>query len=606
MPSQIPEETIEEIKKGNDIVDIVGEYVQLKKQGRNFFGLCPFHGEQTPSFSVTQDKQIFHCFGCGKGGNVVTFVMEIEGYSFIQAIEFLANKSGHVLPGMDVQAEQSPYKREQNDVLKAYEWLSKLYHHLLRHTKEGKEGYNYLLSRGFTDDIIDKFQLGFSPGSKDFIAEFLEKKGFHKQLMVKAGILSVNEQDVVTDRFRSRVIFPIRNHLGKCIAFGGRTITNQEPKYLNSPETDLFQKGKLLYNFDLARSAIRKEQKAVLFEGYMDVISAYKAGVHNGVATLGTSITESQAKLLRRYVDTVVICYDADKAGVQAAYKAAKLLKSVNCTVKVATMPNNLDPDEYIGQYGADRFKQDVLDASDTYMTFLMKFLAKDYNLHLEGDRIQYVERILDEIALMERPIEREYYLKELSNQFDLSLDTLSLEVRNRLKKTVSKPDNQRQVSHTKITKGAFSNKKLLPAFHNAERRLIAYMLHNQSICEKVKEEIGGLFNIDDHKVIVTYLYAYYEEGHSPDVSNFIEKLPDTTIQNLVVQIAMIPVLDNISDREINDYIRTIKAEQGDHAKIKSLKAEQRLAEKQKDPVKAAQIGMEILSIQKRLKNFNG
>ncbi|WP_053219141.1 DNA primase [Virgibacillus senegalensis] len=604
MSGQIPEETIEEIRKANDIVDIVGEYVQLKKQGSNYFGLCPFHGEKTPSFSVTQDKQIFHCFGCQKGGNVVTFVMEMEGFSFYEALKHLAEKSGHSLPDSYQPAGQSEKVSPENQsVLHAYEWLTKLYHHLLRHTKEGKAGYQYLIDRGFTDEVIDTFQLGFSPNSKEFIVQFLEKKGFHPQTMVKAGLLAMNDQQEVSDRFRGRVIFPIRNHLGKTVGFGGRSINNLEPKYLNSPESELFHKGKLLYNFDLARSNIRKREEAVLFEGYADVISAYTAGVTNGVATLGTAITEAQAKLLRRYVDTVVICYDADSAGIQASYKAAKILKKAGCTVKVANMPNGMDPDEFIQQNGAERFRKEVVDVSDTYMSFLMRYLKKDYNLNLEGDRIQYVESVLDEVALIERPVEREHYLKELANEFELSMDTLSQEIAARRQKIGHKQDKMVQKSNTSMATATYSQKKLLPAYHNAEKQLIAYMLNNPSIAEKVKDELGGSFNVEQHQVIVTYLYAYYEEGNGADVSQFLERLPDPSIQSSVVQIAMMPIHQDISDREINDYIRLIRVEHSDEATIKTLKAEQKLAEKQNDPVKAAQIAMQILEIRKQMKN---
>lgn len=606
MAGQIPDETVEEIRKSNDIVDTVGEYVQLKKQGRNFFGLCPFHGENTPSFSVTQDKQIFHCFGCGKGGNVITFLMEIEGYSFYQAIKHLADKSGYQIPEHLQQGQDNNnISKENQDILSAYEWLAKLYHHLLRHTKEGKEGYQYLKDRGFTDETIDTFQLGFAPNSKDFIVQFLEKKGFHSQSMVKAGLLSSNEKSEVSDRFRGRVIFPIRNHLGKSIAFGGRTIKDQEPKYLNSPETELFQKGKMLYNFDLARSHIRKGNQAILFEGYLDVISANQAGVKNGVATLGTSITELQSKLLRRYVDTVIICYDADNAGIQASYKAAKMLRNAGCHVKVANVKNGMDPDDYIKEYGPDRFKSEVIDSSDTYMAFAMRYLKKDYNLNFEGDRIQYVESVLDEIAAIDRPVEREYYLNELAKEFELSLDTLTQELMSRRQKVGAKQDNSSKKGHTSKTKSFKQSGKLLPAFHNAERQLIAYMLKDDSIADKVQEELGGSFNVDGHKILVTYLYAYYEEGNSPNLSRFIERLPDTALHDLVVQISMIPVHLDISDREINDYIRIIYSEQSDKAKIKALIAEQKLAEQQSDPVKAAKIAMQIIEIRKQLKNTN-
>ncbi|MBM7554740.1 DNA primase [Thalassobacillus pellis] len=603
MAGHIPEETIEEIRKSNDIVDVVGEYVQLKKQGRNYFGLCPFHGEKTPSFSVSPDKQIFHCFGCGKGGNAFTFLMELEGYDFLQAVSHLAEKSGHQISEQIASREQaSPKNEEDQSILEAHQWLGKLYHHLLKHTKEGKEALDYLMSRGFTEDMIDRFQLGYAPNSKTFVVEFLEKKGFHSQLMAKAGLLSVNDSGEYTDRFRGRVIFPIRNHLGKTVAFGGRSIRDQEPKYLNSPETSLFHKGKLLYNFDLARSAIRKEESIVLFEGYVDVISAYQAGVQNGVGTLGTSITEQQAKLIRRYVEQAIICYDGDKAGIEATVKASRLLKNTGCSVKVARLPDGMDPDDFIKEFGAERFLREVIQASDTFMAFMMRYLRRDYNLQLEGDRIAYVEKVVKEIAGLDKAIEREHYLRELANDFELSLETLKTETLQYRKKSGYKQDSQSQKNYSGNTWNNTSEKKLLPAFHNAERTLIAYMLKDANIADKVQDELGGGFNINDHQVIVTYLYAYYEEGNEPDVSHFVEMLPDNGLKSLVIKLAMMPVQDEISDREINDYIRLIRTEHSDKQGIKSLEEQQKQAEQQNDPIKAAEIAMKIIQLKRQLK----
>ncbi|WP_079708475.1 DNA primase [Paraliobacillus ryukyuensis] len=605
MAGQIPEETVDEIRRSNDIVDVVGEYVSLKKQGRNYFGLCPFHGENTPSFSVTQEKQIFHCFGCGKGGNVFTFLMEIEGFTFQQTVQYLAEKSGHSLPASVGQETDQENNSEEQIHLKAFAWLTKLYHHLLRHTKEGKQAYQYLLDRGFTDEMIDLFQLGYAPQSRELVVQFLEKKGFHTQQMIRAGVLTANEQNQASDRFRGRVIFPIRNHLGKSIGFGGRTITDQEPKYLNSPESALFQKGRLLFNFDLARSTIRNSEQAVLFEGYMDVISAYQAGIKNGVATLGTSITENQAKLLNRYVNTVIICYDGDQAGIDASYKAARLLHQVDCNVKVASIPEGLDPDSYIVKYGENRFQNEIIEASNTYMTFLMEYLKKDYNLQLEGDRMQYIEKVIDELATIKRPMEREYYAKELANTYDLSINTMMQEIKDRRKKLGVQQDNQQTSSHTRNKVGFSKQKKLLPAYHKAEKQLLAYMLHDASIAENVKERLGASFNLDLHKIIVTHLYAFYEEGNNANISQFIERIDDTAIKNEIVEIAMEPIHPDVSDKEIQDYIWLIKAEQEDKATIRSLQQAQKQAEVQKDFVKAAQIGMEILEIQKKIKNAN-
>ncbi|RKQ37814.1 DNA primase [Oceanobacillus halophilus] len=607
MANQIPEEVIEEIRKSNDIVDVIGEFVQLKKQGRNYFGLCPFHGEKTPSFSVTQEKQIFHCFGCGKGGNVVTFMMELENLSFVEAIKYLAGRSGLSIPDVD-EDKDSTFSKENQSTLSAYEWLTKLYHHLLRFTKDGKEGYQYLKNRGISDNAIDEFQLGFAPNVKDFTAEFLKKKGFNQALLVKAGLLSLQNDNSVTDRFRGRIIFPIRNHIGKTIAFGGRTITGGEPKYLNSSESELFQKGKILYNFDLAKKHIRKENEVILFEGYMDVISAYQAGINNVIATLGTALTEYQAKLLNRYVDTVVICYDGDNAGLEATYKAANLLRKVGCQVKIANLQDDLDPDSFIKAHGGDAFRNEVLSTGDTYIHFYMRYLKKDYNLTLEGDRIQYIENILKELAQIDSSVEREYYLSEIHKEYNISMQSLTEEIeklRSNQGYSPQKKDNTIQNRNTKRTNRNHSASKLLPAFQNAERKLLSYMLQDALIAEKVQDELGAGFNMDAHKIIATYLYAFYEEGHPPDVSLFIEKLTDPEFKKIVTEIAMLPVLEEISDKEINDYIRIIQEHRNDYSSIQALKEQQKLAEQQNDPLKAAQIAMQIIEIKKQLKQTN-
>ncbi len=605
MVERISDQLVEEIRSSIDIVDVVGEYVQLKKQGRNYFGLCPFHSENTPSFSVTQDKQIFHCFGCGKGGNVYTFIMEMEGYSFGQALRLLAEKAGKQLPQISTSSE-SNQSDEANQILEAYQWLSKLYHHLLYHSKDGKDGLKYLKERGFTDQTIEKFQLGFSPHAKEFIAEFLEKKGYHRQTMVKAGLLAVNDRDEYYDRFQGRIIFPIRNHIGKCIGFGGRTITHQEPKYLNSAESSLFQKGKLFYNFDLARSSIRKEGVAVLFEGYADVIAAYQADVSNGIATLGTSLTDTQARLLRRYVDTVLLCYDGDDAGLEATYKASQLLMKYGCNVKIAALPYGLDPDDFIKDYGADKFKNDVIEAGKTYMAFMIDYLKKDFKLHQEGDRIQYIERVMDEIAKLEKPIEREYYMNELVNEYNISMEVLTEELKSRMR-TNNKaiPDKHSQTGHTKEINQQKSRKrkKLLPAYVNAERQLLKYMLQDHTIAEQVRNDLGVSFNIDDHKVIATYLYGFYENGHEANVSQFLASFEDGAIRKLVVELSMDFMEWEISEQEIDDYIRLIKSEQDENQRIKELIQLQKNAERQNDPIKAAELAMEILRIKKEMKN---
>ncbi|KGX88905.1 DNA primase [Pontibacillus litoralis] len=598
MSTRIPEQVVEDIRNANDIVDVVGQYVQLTKKSRNYFGLCPFHNEKTPSFSVSPDKQIFHCFGCGKGGNVFTFIREIEGLSFQESVRLLGEKSGHQLPDVASQQNGSTTNPELQNVLEAHNWLTKLYHHLLRHTKEGKDGYELLLKRGVTEEIIDTFQLGFAPNSNDFTKKFLENKGFHPQSMVKGGLLSYSENGLYHDRFRGRVIFPIRNHQGKTVAFAGRSINGKDPKYLNSPETDLFQKGKLLYNFDLARSEIRKLGEVVLFEGQMDVIAAYQAGIKHGIATLGTAITDNQAKLIRRYVERVIICYDSDDAGIEASFKASQLLKKSGCEVRVASMKDGLDPDDYIRTYSGEAFRKEVLDASATYMGFIMQYFKRGYNLNNEGDQLAYIEKVLDEISKMDKPLEREFYIKELATEHDLSYESLEKEIIDRRKKQGFGKDNNVHNTYTINKKPMQKKAKLLPAFHNAERHLIHHMMLNDAIADKVQEQLGGAFNLAEHQVIVTYLYAFYEEGHSANPSHFIEQIPDLSIQNLVSEIAMLKLQQDISDEEIQDYITSIQQKKKQES-ISSLQAEQREAERRQDHIRAAQIAMQIIEMNK-------
>ncbi|MBO8156058.1 MAG: DNA primase [Bacillaceae bacterium] len=602
MPDQLKDQFIEELRASNDIVEVVGEYVQLKKQGRNYFGLCPFHNENTPSFSVSPEKQIFHCFGCGKGGNVLTFVMEIEGISFKEAVARLAEKSGKSLPESFKTEHVSPANQEARNILEAHQLLTKLYHHLLKHTKEGKDAYQYLIKRGITDETIDAFQIGYAPDSKTFVASFLEKKGFHLQTMVKAGLLSVTGENSYIDRFRGRVIFPIRNHQGKTVAFGGRTLTDQQPKYINSPETDIFHKGKMFFNFDLARPHIRKKSEAVLVEGAVDVIASYQAGVQNVIATLGTALTDVQAQLLRRYVDTVIICYDADQAGLEATIKAASQLKKVGCYVKIAQMKDGMDPDEYIQTYGSESFHQHVIQANISYMSFYLKYLRREFNLQLETDRIRYIEKALDYISAVDKPVEREHYLKDLADEFELSRETLTQEIRYRRRKMGKYKDNQLEERHNNSSSLKKESEKLLPAFHNAERYLLAYMVKDREIADYVQQELGGAFLINEHQVIVTYLYAFYEENHQADISSFIEYLPDEHLRNLISKIALLPVSDTTSNREIQDYINVIRNEKL-RKELHKLELEQREAERQKNPVRAAQIAMEILELKKQQKH---
>jgi DNA primase len=603
MAELIAEEKLNEIRQAVDIVDVISDYVQLKKQGRNYFGLCPFHGENTPSFSVSPDKQIFHCFGCGAGGNVFTFLMELENISFQEAAVRLAEKTNIELQiSTTAIGKEKKVSDEIQEMLNAHELLSKFYHHLLVNTKEGQHALEYLLNRGFTRESIDKFQIGYSLNSWDFVYKFLTKRDFKPEWMEKAGLIIKRERDgSYFDRFRDRIMFPIFDRNGKTIAFSGRSLgADQEPKYLNSPETAIFNKSKILYNFHLARASIRKLQSLVLFEGFADVIAADRSGVENGIATMGTALTDEHISLIRQNVQSVTICYDSDNAGIEAAYRAGNLLMDAGFSIKVALMPDGLDPDEYIKKNGAERFRNEVIGASLTWMSFKFRFFRRGKNLQQEGDRLSYIEQIVKEISNLPKAVERDHYLRQLATEFSLSLDALQQQQKQIFfaEKRKTKGQNEVKVSPVLLTKQV---NELKPAHYTAERRLINHMLKNRNVAYRVQELMqGNTFNIDEHQAIITYLFGFYEDHDDPDPSLFLTYIQDDKLRRLVANIEMMALNEELGDQELTDYIKQVLNYQK-LLKIKEKEVEEKEAERQKDYKKAAEIAMEILQLRKSL-----
>ncbi|PLR93832.1 DNA primase [Bacillus sp. T33-2] len=602
MSERIAEEKLNEIRQSVDIVDVIGDYVQLSKQGRNYFGLCPFHGENSPSFSVAPDKQIYHCFGCHAGGNVFSFLMEIEGLSFLEAAAKLAEKGQVDLQlEMPSGSKQPKMPQDVQQMIEAHELLRKFYHHLLVNTKDGQHALEYLLKRGFTKESIDKFQIGYALPSWDFVTKFLVKRGFPQDVIEKAGLIIKRDKDgTFFDRFRERIMFPIFDHHGNTIAFSGRAMGDDEPKYLNSPETAIFNKSKILYNFNLARPSIRKHQQAVLFEGFADVIAAGRAGVENGIATMGTSLTDEHVSVIRRNVHSVTICYDSDNAGIEAAFRAANLLSQAGCSVKVALMPDGYDPDDYIREFGEAKFANDVIGASLTLMGFKFLYYRRGKNLHNEGDRLQYIEEVLKEISRLEKAVEKDHYMRQLASEFSISLDALQqqqMQMSRAEKRTT--PDKAVQLK-PQITV-ARKTDRLRPAFHTAERRLISHMMRDTDFAYKVQDMLqGNTFNIDEHQAIITYLFGFYEKGHQPDSSAFLNYLEDNKLKRVVAEIEMMSINEEVSDQELADYIKQVLNYQK-LLKIKEKESEQKQAERESDFLRAAAIAAEIIQLRKLL-----
>ncbi|HEY0828055.1 MAG TPA: DNA primase [Bacilli bacterium] len=609
----IPDTLIDAVLKQHDIVDVVSKYVHLSKQGKNLVGLCPFHSEKSPSFTVTPMKQIYHCFGCGAGGNSIKFIMEVEGYSFPEAVRQLAEDANIPFDWDDTPKEQTEQQKEKAELYKAYEWSAKWYHYLLRNSEHGKPAMEYLRLRGFTDKLIDLYQIGYAPPMWDTLVQFLVKRELDPVLMEKGGLFSERKSGTGhVDLFRDRIMFPIWDAKGRVVAFGGRLMGDGQPKYMNTPETMLFNKSKILYNFHHARASIRKTQTIVLFEGYVDAIKAWDAGVLNGVATMGTALTEAHAKLMKNNAEQVILCYDGDQAGQAAAHKSLAILESVGCKTSVAIIPNLMDPDDYISTYGPHQFNTEIIQAAVPSTKFKLLYLERNHMVQrdvINGEdegNLRYIHSALKVIAELASPTEREHYLKSLSNDFHYSLDVLKQDlhaVRKDLQKVKPIGDNNDNswnnvMNNRRVVEAAPS---LLPAYHNAERNLLAIMMNFREVSDYVQQKLGDQFNVEVHAALAAYLYAYYSPGREPDVSRYIATLQNSKLESAASYISMIDSKQGINSQVIDDYIREIK-KYPFQMTINQKKEEIMRAERLGDVLQATNIATEIIALEKQMK----
>lgn len=599
MSGRIPDEIIEQIRNEVDILEVVQRYVSLKKSGKNYFGLCPFHSEKTPSFSVSPDKQIYYCFGCHKGGDVFQFLIEIEQIPFYEAVSLLAEKVGISLPEPTHDASNQIMSERERQVRKALELAAKLFHYMLTSTKNGQNARRYLQKRHIQSETIKQFQLGYAPNSFDFLLSFLRKRGFHEEVMLEAGLISEKQthgKSRYFDRFRDRLMFPIHDWRGNVIGFGGRALQDdQVPKYLNSPETPLFQKGRFLFNFHQARSAIRQEQQLVLMEGYMDVIQAWQAGVKNSVATLGTALTEPQARKIAQNTETVILCYDADNAGQQAALRGIELLKNRDCVVKVAQMPPGLDPDDYIQQYGEKDFREEILMQALSSTHFRLERIKRHFNLADEDQRLKCLEESIQVIAELTRAVERDHYLRKLAKEFQVSLDALKTELNKYLRQKQKRPFSS---SSPSLLVANRQGKRILSAVEQAERYLIAHMMKSRSVTEWVKMQLGADFQGEVYAALAAYLYRYYQQGQEEDVSRFISTLDDPMLKAKASELAMLDISDTIRKEELQDYVQQIKKSAVEEKLNEQKQQVEQLSAT--DPIQAAKMYKEILSQRKQ------
>ena len=416
-----PDELIEEVRSRNDIVDVISGYVHLQKKGANYFGLCPFHNEKSPSFSVSRSKQMYYCFGCGAGGNVFTFLMEYENDTFPEAVKALADRAGISLPEADESEEAKREQSKRSRLLAINKEAAKYFYFQLR-AKQGEPGLHYLRKRQLTDETIHRFGLGYANKTADDLVRYLKGKGFSEELIREAGLCNTDEKHGMYDKFWNRVMFPIEDINHRVIGFGGRVMGDGKPKYLNSPETPIFDKSRNLYGLNFARSS--RKGNIILCEGYMDVIAMHQAGFNQAVASLGTAFTLGQAGLLKRYAKEVLLSYDSDGAGVKAALRAIGILKEAGLTGRVINLEPYKDPDEFIKNLGAEAFQERIDNAENSFL-FEIRMLQREYDLNDPEKKTEFHRAVAKKLCEFPEEVERENYLEAVAEKYHIGFESL-------------------------------------------------------------------------------------------------------------------------------------------------------------------------------------
>lgn len=513
------EELIDEIKNSNDIVDVISQYVILKRSGRNFFGLCPFHKEKSPSFSVSPDKQIFHCFGCGAGGNVIHFVSKIENADFKEAISILANRAGIELPTLN-NYEDNKTAMLKTKVYEINQIAAEFYHHNL-YRPTSKTAQEYIKKRKLDNKTLKSFLIGYS-GNYDELYKILKQKGYKEEEILASSLVNKTDDGKYIDRFRKRVMFPIQDIRNKVIAFGGRVLDDSKPKYINSPENIVYSKGRHLFGLNVAKKSDLKN--IIIVEGYMDAISLYQRGITNVVASLGTALTEAQGRLLRRYSERVTIGYDSDGAGQAATLRGLEILQNIGCDVRILQISGAKDPDEYVIKYGPERFLKCVEQAI-SLVEFKVKMLKQNLNLENINDKIKFLNEVAKILANVTNSIERELYIEKIAAEYKVSKESIYGEVnkliyaKNTGEKILEKPIIKKEVKKEKP--------KIDEAIVKREN-LIIYLLINypQESYSKIKNIVLEQdIKLEANQKIFKKMYEEIEKGNiNIDILNCFEE----------------------------------------------------------------------------------
>ena len=583
------DEIIEEVRQNNDIVDIISQYVHLTRKGRNYFGLCPFHNEKSPSFSVSPDRQIFHCFGCGVGGNVYTFLMKIEGITFREALEQLAERANIQLPTLENNADTAREELKAK-VYKVNEFTAEFYHQNL-YKPVAKIAQEYVKKRRMNTETLEAYKIGYS-GKFDELYKALKSQGFGEKEILESGLVNKNDNGTYIDRYRNRLMFPICDARGKVIAFGGRVLDDSKPKYINSPENIVYSKGRHLFGLNVAKKDSAK--KILIVEGYMDVISLHQRGITNVVGALGTALTEQQGWLLRRTTEQVILGFDADGAGQTAIARSMEILQKMGCDMRVLQIEGAKDPDEFIVKFGEGRFKL-AIDNAISLVEFKFKNLKKELNLENTGDKIKFLNEIAKILSKVENTMEREIYIEKIAKGYNISKEAIYAEVNKLIYSGVKedkKLQNQnREIRH--ITREQKDKGVIDETLKRRENTIIALLLDaNTNIFKKIKEHIKPEdFKDEINRKIAKQLYEELEKSDA-NINKLIDTFDEETKSHITMVMATDYEIENVN-KAVEDILSKYEKEKLDNKKQDILKQ----LESEQDNDKKKQLGKELSNI---------
>ncbi len=533
----ITNEMINEIRNKNDIVDVISKYIPLTQRGKNYFGVCPFHDDHSPSMSVSREKQIFTCFSCGATGNVFTFVANDEHIGFYDAVRLLGSRVGYDLGSAKIT------KNKNAKYYEIYDLVTKLYQNSLS-TAQGKNALEYLDDRQIDKKTIKKFKIGLS-SSKISITDYLVEKGYDLKTLIDLGITNDNGSDV----FVNRIMFPLYDLEGNVVAFSGRIYNTKDPsKYVNTKETAIFKKGTILYNYHNAKELLKKNESVIVMEGFMDVIRADSVGITNCIATMGTALTKQNANLLKKMANNIILCFDGDKAGLEATIKAIEIFKELDVSPKIVRLPEDLDPDEYILKYGKEKFKYEI-DNPESSIEFLMDLHKQNKNLSDIGDISKYINESLVDLLIVEDEVLVNLTLRKMSDEYKVDYDVLKKKYED------LKNKNKKEVTVTNS-----SEKKKLSQIDIASKELLAYMLNDENVLQDVEESVT-FFPNDTIRLLANEMIYYYHKYGNLNVADFISYIASNEDElNLLNELMTMKVNNENKEEAVNDYIKVINS----------------------------------------------